>query len=166
MGSLMAANGEAGTGIAELEAGLKALAELSILMHAPYFRLMLADAHVIAGRPDQALTILDEALTISAETTESWLDAELHRRCGEVLLALGPSNEADAERHFLQAVGIARAESAKLWELRAPMALTRLWRDQNRRHEARDLLMLVLDWFTEGVDRPDLIEARELSASL
>src|SRR5579884_4012821 len=61
-----------------------------------------------------------------------------------------------------EAPGIAREQEVKLWELRAAASLARLWRDQGRRAEARDLLAPVYGWFTEGFDAPDLVEARAL----
>jgi predicted ATPase len=61
-----------------------------------------------------------------------------------------------------QALVSARQQGAKLWELRAAASLARLWRDQDRHAEARDLLAPVYDWFTEGFDTVDLKVARAL----
>jgi predicted ATPase len=69
---------------------------------------------------------------------------------------------ASAETHFERALGIARQQQAKSWELRAAMSMARLWRDQGMREEARDLLALVYDWFSEGFDTLDLKEAKAL----
>jgi len=71
-----------------------------------------------------------------------------------------------AERHFLCAFDIARAQQARSWELRTATSLARLWRDQDRRREARDFLAPVYGWFTEGFDTPDLIEAKALLEEL
>ena len=78
---------------------------------------------------------------------------DIRRRQGEEELA-----EAD----FRDAIALAREMSAKAWELRAATSLARLWRDQGRRAEARDLLAPVYDWFTEGLDTADLKEAKAL----
>jgi predicted ATPase len=67
-----------------------------------------------------------------------------------------------AEAHFDRALTIARAQQAKSWELRAATSLARLWRDQGKRHEARDLLAPTYGWFTEGFDTPVLQEAKAL----
>ena len=67
-----------------------------------------------------------------------------------------------AERSFSQAIGIARQQCAKFWELRAAISLARLWREQGKRQEAHDLLAPVYDWFTEGFDTPVLKEAKAL----
>jgi predicted ATPase len=81
----------------------------------------------------------------------------IHRQQGEEELA-----EAD----FRDAIALAREMSAKAWELRAAMSLARLWRDQGRRAEVRDLLAPVYGWFTEGVDTADLKDAAALLAEL
>jgi predicted ATPase len=69
---------------------------------------------------------------------------------------------AEAERCFRQALDIARVQSAKSWELRSATSLARLWRDQGRRAQARDLLAPVYGWFTEGFDTADLKDAKAL----
>jgi predicted ATPase len=67
-----------------------------------------------------------------------------------------------SRRHFERAFSVARQQQAKSWELRAPMSMARLWRDEGKRDEARDLLTPVYNWFTEGLDTRDLKEARAL----
>jgi len=93
-------------------------------------------------------------------TGERWLEAELHRQKGELLLRQGHSEAA--EELYCKALDIAREQEAKLWELRAAASLARLRRDQGRRGDARDLLAPIYDWFTEGFDTPDLKEAKVL----
>jgi predicted ATPase len=106
------------------------------------------------------LTQLDDALQIVERTGERWLDAELYRHKGQLLLRQGHSEAA--EELYRNALRIAEQQQAKLWELRASVSLARLRRDQGRRAEARDLLAPVYDWFTEGFDTPDLKEAKSL----
>jgi predicted ATPase len=97
----------------------------------------------------------------SAEATgERWFSAELNRHKGQLLLRQG--NSEAAGELYCKALSIAREQEAKLWELRAVASLARLWRDQGKRAEARDVLAPVYGWFTEGFDTPDLIEARAL----
>ena len=69
---------------------------------------------------------------------------------------------AKAEAHFERALAIARAQQAKSWELRASMSMARLWRDQGKRDEARNLLASAYGWFTEGFDTLDLKQAEVL----
>ena len=66
------------------------------------------------------------------------------------------------EEYFERALGIAREQQAKSWELRAAMSMARLWHDQGRRDEARDLLAPLYGWFTEGFATRDLKEAKVL----
>src|SRR6516164_5947789 len=94
---------------------------------------------------------------------EQTVAAEVHRLVGDLLAMSGRS---DAEPHFLRALEVARAQKARLFELRAASSLARLWRDQGRREEARTTLEPVYGWFTEGFDMPDLVDARLLLESL
>ena len=70
--------------------------------------------------------------------------------------------DSAAESSFHRALDLARAEKAKSLELRAAMSLSRLWRQQGKESEARQLLGEVYDWFTEGFDTRDLVEAKTL----
>jgi predicted ATPase len=88
--------------------------------------------------------------------------ADIHRTAGEIALMSPEPDAAKAEAHFERAITIARGQMAKSWELRAAMSLTRLWRDQGERQQARDLLAPIYGWFTEGFDTPDLKEAKAL----
>jgi predicted ATPase len=73
---------------------------------------------------------------------------------------------AKAQEYFDVALAVARQQQAKSWELRAAMSMARLWRNQGRRDEARDLLAPVYGWFTEGFDTLDLKEAKALLEEL
>ena len=100
---------------------------------------------------------LDEALARSERNEERWCIAELLRVKGElVLLKNAPDAAAAAERHFRQALEWARRQGALSWELRAATSLARLWRDQRRTKDARELLAPVYDRFTEGFGSLDL----------
>jgi predicted ATPase len=114
----------------------------------------------MAGQIVEGLTLLEEALQIVERTGERWLEAELHRQKGQLLLQQG--HPAAAEELYREALRIAREQQAKLWELRAAVSLARLHRDQGCRAEARELLAPVYGWFTEGFDTPDLREAKAL----
>jgi predicted ATPase len=84
----------------------------------------------------------------------------LHRVPGDLLYATG--DQSAAERHYRQAIAVAERQSAKLLQLKASTSLARLWRDQSKRAEARDMLGPVYNWFTEGFDAPDLKDAKAL----
>jgi len=93
---------------------------------------------------------------------EIWYEAEVHRIAGEIALkSLAPDPEK-AEAYFDRALAVARQQQAKSWELRAAMSLARLWRDQRKPQQARELLAPVYGWFTEGFDTLDLKEAKAL----
>ena len=68
-----------------------------------------------------------------------------------------------SERYFERALAVSRQQQAKSWELRAAMSIARLWRDQGKVQQARELLAPVYGWFTEGFDTRDLKEAKALS---
>ena len=85
---------------------------------------------------------------------------------GEIALKSPEPDAAKAEAYFKRALAIAREQQAKSWELRAATSMARLWREQAKRDEARDLLASVYGWFTEGFDTLDLKEAKALLAEL
>jgi predicted ATPase len=99
---------------------------------------------------------IDEAMTAVEITDERWSEAEAHRVAGEIAQKSPPPDTAKVGAYFERALSVARAQQAKSWELRAAMSVARLWRDQRKRDEARDLLAPVYGWFTEGFDTLDL----------
>ena len=89
-------------------------------------------------------------------------DAEIHRLRGELTGRLPHPDPAKAEESFRTALAIAREQGIRGYELRAATSLARLWREQGRRSEARELLAPLYGWFTEGFDTVDLKEAKRL----
>ncbi len=160
----LAGLGRADEGIPLLAAGLAGLRDLGHIAWRPWALTLLADACRMAGQWRAALEHLAEARGLAEETEVRWLQAETLRLTGDVLLATGDAAAAEAGYH--EAMAIAQQQSAKLWELRAAMSLARLWRDQGKRAEARDLLAPVYDWFTEGFDTPVLQDAKALLEEL
>jgi predicted ATPase len=124
----------------------------------------LAWAYAGLGQFEDAWRCIGEAMTAVETTKEVWHEAEVHRTAGEIALKSPEPDEAEAEAeaYFERALAVARKQQAKSWELRAAMSMARLWRDQGKRQEARDLLAPVCGWFTEGFDTLDLKEARAL----
>ena len=127
---------------------------------------MASLAEGLARRGDRvaALAALREGLEIADATGERKWDAELHRLTGTMLLAENKRDEGQAS--LQQAIRIAQAQQAKSLELRAARDLARLWGEQGRRSEARDLLAPVYGWFTEGFDTADLKDAKALLEEL
>ena len=146
-------------GVAELR---KANAALTAKYWVPFYQGLLADIEAEGQDLEQALTRIHEALGLAQQTGEHWTDAYLHRIRGEILLKRDPANTTPAEEAFLNAIAIAQQQQARTFELRAAMSMARLWRDQGKRDEARELLAPVYGWFTEGFDTRDLKEAQAL----
>jgi predicted ATPase len=151
-------NGDMAEGILLLHSGLAASRATGTFM--PHNIDLLAAACEIAEQIEEGLTLLDAALQIVERTGERWLEAELNRHKGQLLLRQGHFEAAD--ELYRKALSIAEEQKAKLWELRAAASLARLRRDQGRRDKARDLLAPVYGWFTEGFDTADLKEAKAL----
>jgi predicted ATPase len=97
-----------------------------------------------------------------ATTKERCCEAEVYRVAGEIALLSQHPDAAKAEGDFERALAVARTQQAKSWELRAAMSLARVWRDQGKVQQARELLAPVYGWFTEGFDTLDLREAKAL----
>jgi predicted ATPase len=153
-------NGDVAGGISLLRSGSIAYRSTAAEAWMPHFIALLARACEIAGQIEEGLTVSDDALQIAQRTGERWFAAELNRHKGQLLLRQGHSEAA--EELYRKALSIAQDQEAKLWELRAAASLARLWGEQGRREEARDLLSPVYGWFTEGFDTPDLREAKAL----
>jgi len=153
-------NGDVTEGMALLCGGATAYRAIGQEAWMPFFICLHAAACEIAGRVQESLALVDEALQIAARTGERWFLAELIRHKGQLLLRQGHSDAA--EELYRKALSIAEEQEAKLWELRAAMSLARLRRDQGRRAEARELLAPVYGWFTEGFDTHDLKDAKAL----
>ena len=105
-------------------------------------------------------------MTAVEKTKESWYEAELNRTAGEIARNSKEPDATKAETYFERALTVARQQQAKSWELRAAMSLARLWRDQGKVQQARELLAPVYGWFTEGFDTRDLKEAKALLEEL
>jgi len=121
---------------------------------------MLASGYALAGQYPEALATLERAIAYADAGGEHFWYAELLRHKGEILLATG-GEPVEAEALFRQAIDTAHSQSARTLELRAAVSLGRLWQGQGRRDEARSLVSPLYNWFTEGFDTTDLIEARE-----
>jgi predicted ATPase len=114
------------------------------------------------GQPDEAWRSIDEAKSVIERTKETWFEPHVHLIAGEIALKSPQPDAAKAEAHFERALAIARQQQAKSWELRATTSMARLWRDQGKPQQARELLAPVYGWFTEGFNTPDLKEAKAL----
>jgi predicted ATPase len=157
-----AQKGEATTGIGRIRDGLAAAEATGVRLHTPLFLTLLAEALALAGKIEEGLAALDDALAQAAVSGERGWDAEIHRLRGELTARLPYPDPAKAEDSFRTALAIAREQGTRGYELRAATSLARLWADQGRLADARDLLAPLYDSFTEGFDTPDLKEAKAL----
>ena len=126
----------------------------------------LAKAYAEAGQFDDAWRCIDDATRAVETTKERWSEAEVHRISGEIALKASQPDARRAEASFERALGVARQQKAKSWELRAAMSMAHLWRSQGKPQQARELLAPVYNWFTEGFDTADLKEAKALLDAL
>ena len=126
-----------------------------------FYGAALAEARFDAGRVTDALALVDQALNTGEGPASGLYVPEIHRLRGMFLKSLGSPAE-EVERALRTALQIAEEQGALLLKLRAATSLARLWRDQGKRDEARDLLAPVYGWFTEGFDTLDLKEAKVL----
>src|SRR4051794_32187974 len=120
-------------------------------MWSPYFRGLLAEVQGRAGRAAVGLDLASEAVDQAGRAKVHWIEADLHRLRGELLLALPEPERPVAEACFLRALAVAREQGARLWELRAATSLARLWRGHGRRGEAREPLARADGRVTQGV---------------
>jgi predicted ATPase len=132
----------------------------------PMWLSFLARAYAENGQFNDAWRCVSEATSKIEATKERWLEAEVNRVAGEIALLSPEPNVTKAEASFERALSVARQQQAKSWELRAAMSLARLWRDQGKVQQARELLAPVYGWFTEGFDTRDLKEAKALLEEL
>ena len=131
-------------------------------MWVPWHLSYLTRAYSDLGQFDEAWRCIGEAMAAVETTKERWHEAEVRRVAGEIALKSPQPDTVKAEAYFERALAVARAQQAKSLELRAAMSMARLWRDQGKRRQARDLLAPVYGWFTEGFDTLDLKEAKAL----
>jgi class 3 adenylate cyclase/predicted ATPase len=166
LGWAQAHSGEVTEGLHNLEGGLalwKRLGARSFLARAT---CLLAEAYAHSQRYLDSLQQVELALEIAAEIGDERCVPRMHILHAGLHLLFGRNNVEAAEVSLLQGIAVSRAQGARGWELRASTSLARLWRDQGKRTEARDLLAPIYGWFTEGFDTPDLKEAKALLGEL
>jgi predicted ATPase len=162
-GWALADGGRGQEGLAEMLRALPALegfaATTDVYAH-------LADSYRKNRRPEEGLTIVATALRETERGGERTFEPELYWVKGELLLMRDPPDEAEADRCFGTAIGSARRQKARFYELRATTSLARLLKGQGHRDEARAMLAEIYGWFTEGFEFADLKEAKALLEEL
>jgi class 3 adenylate cyclase/predicted ATPase len=161
-GCILALSGKASEAIQIITSAITTYRSTGSRVYLPFFLSHLSRAHAELGQFDDAWRCIGEAMTAVETTKERWYEAEINRIKGEIALKLPQLGSPQAGAYFERALTVARTQQAKSWELRAATSVARLWRDQEKRNEARDLLTPVYNWFTEGFDTLDLKEAKAL----
>jgi predicted ATPase len=158
----MTHHGEFAEGIAQMREGINALRSIGTLHTLSINIAGLAEAYGRCGNVNDGLATVEEAFAMTRADGEQFCLPEIHRVKGELLLARSAKDRDAAEAAFVEALSVARALQAKVMELRAAVSMARLWRDQSKVRQARELVAPVYGWFTESFDTRDLKEAKAL----
>src|SRR5262245_9974284 len=165
-GWALAMQGQGAEGMAQVRQGLAAWRANGAALAVPYFCTVLAEICDHLGHPADGLQALAEAHTLVEQQEQRWWEAEVCRLRGVLLLRQPETPQAEAEAWVQRALDVARRQQAKALELRAAMSLARLWQQQGKHTEARELLAPIYSWFTEGFDTADLQEAKAVLEEL
>ncbi len=158
--------GERARGVTELQQSLAAYAEQQGKLFVPLYQGLLAEIEVEGQDMEGALARIDEALALAGETGEHWADAFLHRIRAEILLKRDPANTTPAEEAFLTAIAIAQQQQARSFELRAALALAKLYQSTGRAADAHAILAPALEGFSSTLEFPEIEQAQTLLAAL
>ena len=142
--------------------GVELLREQNVLIFDGLLKIALAEAEARAGDVDRALAILDEALATCDRTGHRAFEAELHRVRGEMLLKRDPANPAPAEEAFQTAIAVAKQQGTRSFELRAALALAKLYQSTGRPADAHAVLAPALEGFSPTPEMPEIAEAQAL----
>jgi predicted ATPase len=171
--------GEKREGIVHMQRSIADLPIAGIQVGRPALLYLLATAQLKADQPEAGLASIQEVLPLLENSNQYWLSGFYQLR-GELLVcrqhaaaasqrsikALSFESIQEAEACFLKAIEVARRQAAKSWELKATIGLARVWQQQGKSEAARQMLWAIYGWFTEGFDKPDLIEAKALLDAL
>jgi predicted ATPase len=165
-GSIFAMTGKASEAVALISPRITEAEATGTTIGLPRYLTHLARSHAELGQFYDASCCIGRAMATLEKANERWEEAEVYRVAGEIALISSAPDPPQAEAYFERALAVARRQQAKFWELRAALSLARLWRDQGKVRQARELLAPVYGWFTEGFDTRDLKEAKALLEEL
>ena len=160
-GAVRAQGGQWSEGLREMRSGAQAIAATGARVRSYQFAAM-AEACARLNLIEEGLQYANEGLAAEAKTHERIGRPELYRVRSELMITRVGNAGDGAEADLMQAIGCAREQDAKSWELRATTSLARLLNKQGRREEARAMLAEIYNWFTEGFDTADLKDAKAL----
>ena len=153
--------GELDRGISTLCEGLSYLSSAYLYMR-PIHLALLAELYIDNGRINEAVVTIESAICRVSDVDERMFEAEILRLEAALCLHTNPKGFEQVETLLLESIEVARQQEAKSLELRSSVALGELWKQQDKRREAHNLLAPIYEWFTEGFDTPDLKEAKAL----
>ena len=162
LGWARASKGDHELGVSEMRRGLEAINDLGTGISVPRYQSMVAEVLGELGEIAEALSLVDQAINLIGETDSRAFEAEIHRIKGDLVRRRDGWNSNESEASYRRAISIARAQHAKIWELRATTSLAKLWSEQGQCPESRDVLVPIYSWFNEGFDTADLMEAKTL----
>jgi predicted ATPase len=165
-GWVTAATGAGGSGLEDMRGGAELLREQNVLWYDGLFKIALAEAEARAGDSDRAVAILDEALATSDRAGYRAFEAELHRARGDIVLKRDPVNTAPAEDAFHTAIAVAKRQGTRSFELRAALALAKLYQSTGRPADAHAVLAPALEGFASTPEMPEIAEAQVLLKQL
>jgi predicted ATPase len=160
-GWALAIQGQGEVGMAQVRQGIAAYRATGAALLVPYYCTVLADVAAHLGHTDGGLQALAEAHTLMEQHDERWWEAEICRLRGVLLLRQPGTPQAEAETWFQRALDVARRQQAKSLELRAAMSLSRLWQQQGKQTEARELLAPVYEQHLDNLRRKDSLRGAE-----
>jgi predicted ATPase len=149
-----------------MRAGVDSLRAQNIMIFDGLVKIALAKAEAEAGDPVRAVAILDDALATADRLGHRTFESELHRERGDFLLRRDPANSAPAQEAFLTAIAVSRTQGTRSFELRAALALAKLYQSTGRPAEACDLLTPALNGFAPTREFPEIEEALEIIAAI
>jgi class 3 adenylate cyclase/tetratricopeptide (TPR) repeat protein len=161
LGSVLVTEEHDAVGLSHMRDGIAQSSATGAGIFQPWCLALLAAGQAQLGDPEAGLITLAEAESRVRQSGERWPEAEIHRLKGELTLSMAGA-DAEAERCFRMSIEVARGQQARSAELRAATSVARLWAEQGKRAQARDLLAPVYGWFTEGFDTADLEDAKAL----
>jgi class 3 adenylate cyclase/predicted ATPase len=160
------ASGKIGCGLDDMRLGVEQLRQQNVLLFDGLLKIALAEAEATAGDLDRALAVLDEGLATAERMGYRAFEAELHRARGEILLKQNPTNRAPAEEAFLTAIAVAKQQGTRSFELRAALALAKLYQSTMRPVEAHSVLASAFDDFSRTGEMPEIAEAQAMLVAL
>ena len=165
-GLATAERGALGEGLGDMRRCAESLRQQGLLNFDGLYKIALAEAEARAGDPDRAIAIVDEALATCDRAGYRAFEVELHRVRGEMLLIRDPANPAAAEEALLNAIAVAKRQATSSFELRAALALAKLYQWTGRPADAHAILAPALEGFPPSPEFPEIAEAQALLTAL